>query len=284
MSVINTQPEMRERRLAIVLLDLIGSTAFVQRAGPLKAAQWLQYHDRLTRSLMYRFKGREIDRSDGFLLSFERTIDAVNFGLHYQATIPPKTRLNTRIGVHVGVVAEVIQHELDTLVGAKPIELEGIAKNIAARTMSLSGPGQVLLTQEAMIEIKGRTDAHTPKGTRYALAGLYRFKGVKKPVTIYTVGISTASLQPPQGSEKVKRLGGPKRIKSHLRHMRAREILTWIIHRLAILSALYLAGLIILWLSREDARKFFDIDHPPWSWFGYLRPFIELAQELIKEI
>ena len=44
--------ELRERQLAIVLLDLIGSTAFVQRVGAMKAAKWLQYHDRLTRSLL----------------------------------------------------------------------------------------------------------------------------------------------------------------------------------------------------------------------------------------
>ena len=77
---------------------------------------------------MYRFDGREIDRSDGFLVSFERSIDAVNFALTYQATIPQRTKLNTRIGIHLGVVAEVIQDELDTLGGAKPIELEGSSK------------------------------------------------------------------------------------------------------------------------------------------------------------
>ena len=33
---------------------------------------------------MYRFNGREIDRSDGFLMSFDSTIDAVNFSLEWQ--------------------------------------------------------------------------------------------------------------------------------------------------------------------------------------------------------
>ncbi len=94
--------ELKETKLAIVLLDLIGSTQFVQRVGALKAAQWLQYHDRLARSLVYKFQGREIDRSDGFLLSFERTIDAVNFGLIYQQTIPPRTKIGCRIGIHWG--------------------------------------------------------------------------------------------------------------------------------------------------------------------------------------
>lgn len=268
-------PDMKERRLTIVLLDLIGSTQFVQKAGPLKAAKWLQYHDRLTRSLMHRFSGREIDRSDGFLLSFERTIDAVNFALHYQATVPAKIRLQTRIGIHVGIVAEVQQHELDVIVGAKQIELEGIAKNIAARAMSLSGPGQVLLTEAAFKEVSGRTNAHTPKHTRYALAGLYRFQGVREPITIYCVGITTASLQPPQGSDKVKRLGGPRKVKSHLRHMRARELLAWVFTRAALIIALIWTIKIMIWLSRPSARRLWGFDHAPWTWLDHLTHLIQ---------
>ncbi len=94
--------DMEEKYLAIVLLDIIGSTAFVQRNGAHIAAKWFQVHDRMTRSLVYKFQGREIDRSDGFLLSFDRTIDAVNFALSYQRTLPPKLKLNTRIGIHWG--------------------------------------------------------------------------------------------------------------------------------------------------------------------------------------
>ena len=103
--------KLREKYLAIVLLDLIGSTAFVQKVGQVKAARWLQYHDRLARSLCYRHDGREIDRSDGFLLSFDSVIDAVNFALAYQDIVPAKTRLGCRIGIHWGIVVEVFQHE-----------------------------------------------------------------------------------------------------------------------------------------------------------------------------
>ena len=263
-------PIMRERRLAIVLLDLIGSTAFVQKVGPMKAASWLQYHDRLTRSLMHKFSGREIDRSDGFLLSFNRPIDAVNFALHYQLYIPLKIRLNTRIGVHVGDVVEVTQNELEIMGGAKPVELEGVAKNIAARTMSLCGSGQVLLTQDAFRAIKDMTNFDTPRGTRYAVAGLYKFKGVKRPVTVYCVGITTESLQPPEGSEKARRLGGPKKIKSHLRHMRARELSLWILYRFAFINLIYLCYLFIRFISKQSAREVWGLDHPPWSWIKYV--------------
>lgn len=277
-------PHMRERHLAIVLLDLIGSTAFVQRAGALKAARWLQYHDRLTRSLMYRFQGREIDRSDGFLVSFERCIDAVNFALSYQLEIPRRTHLQTRIGIHYGVVAEVTQHELEVLGGAKPVELEGVAKNIAARTMSLCGPGQVLLTADAFEQVKGRTNHHTPKMTRYALAGLYQFKGVGDPVTVYTVGTTTASLQPPQGSEKVKRLGGPKRVKSRLRHMRALELTKWIMYRLAALSALIIMAHLLKWIARPSARRLWGLDHAPWTWVDPIRELIHTVIQVLTSL
>ena len=48
--------EFNEKVLAIVLLDIIGSTAFVEKVGARRAAEWLQYHDRLTRSLLYNSK------------------------------------------------------------------------------------------------------------------------------------------------------------------------------------------------------------------------------------
>ena len=235
------QMTMIEKNLAIVLLDLIGSTAFVQKVGALKAAKWLQYHDRLARNLIYRFNGREIDRSDGFMLSFDTVLDAVNFALHYQATIPPKIRLNTRIGIHWGSIIEVKQDDKFIDAGAKRVELEGISKNIAARTMSLCQAGQVLLTKEAIQIVKNRTNMFTPKGTRYACMGLYKFKGVKEPQEIYAVGVEIQYLQPPPGSEKVKRLGGPKKIKSKARDRKIKEWLVWLFYRLTIINLLYLS-------------------------------------------
>ena len=231
---------LKERNLAIVLLDIIGSTAFVQKVGAKKAAVWLQYHDRLARSLIYKYNGREIDRSDGFLLSFETIIDAVNFSLHYQEVIPKKIHLNTRIGIHWGPIIEVEQEELFVGVGAKRIELEGISKNIAARTMSLSGPGQVLLTKEAMTiaRRKGR-NMHTPKETRYACVGMYKFKGVREPQEIYAVGVDFNSLQPPKGSEKVQRLGGPKYIRKKARDRKFFDWVKWIFWRAGFIATLF---------------------------------------------
>lgn len=271
--------QFTERYLAIVLLDLIGSTAFVQKVGARKAAEWLQYHDRLTRSLLYKFEGREIDRSDGFMLSFERPIDAVNFALHYQASIPSKTKIQCRIGIHYGSVIEVQQDELFTMTGAKSIELEGISKNIAARTMSLCGAGQVLLTKEAMKAVRHRTNTFTPKGTRYALAGEYRFKGVASSQIIYTVGVSIESLQPPPGNDKVKRLGGAKRIKSRLRDKELKELFFWIINRTAFIFACYAISVLVPIVIDKRLRMINELDSL-FYWVDdllkILEPFLEL--------
>ena len=230
---------MKERYLAIVLLDIIGSTSFVQKYGAVKAAEWFQYHDRLARSICYKFNGREIDRSDGFLLSFDNIIDAVNFALIYQKKVPPKTKLSTRIGIHWGRVIEVQQDDVFVGAGAKRVELEGLAKNIAARTMSVCMAGQVLLTEEAMSKTRSRTNHYTPKGTRYVCVGLYRFKGVSKPQKIFAVGETIGSLQPPKSTEKVKRLGGPKYIRSRARDRKLKEWFFWFLWRAGLLALVF---------------------------------------------
>lgn len=233
--------KMEEKYLAIVLLDLIGSTAFVQKAGAKRAAIWLQYHDRMARNLIYKFQGREIDRSDGFLLSFDTLVDAVNFALQYQKEIPPKIKLNTRIGIHWGLIVEVMQDDVFVGAGAKRVELEGISKNISARTMSLCRAGQVLLTKEAMQEMKYRGgNMFTPKEMRYACVGLYKFKGVTDPQEIFAVGVSVESLQPPLGSEKVKRMGGPKYIKKKARDRAFLDWCWWLTFRSGVVMCIYL--------------------------------------------
>jgi len=182
---------IEERTLAIVLLDIIGSTAFVQRAGDAKAAMVFQVHDRSVRDLITRFNGQEIDRSDGFLIYFETIQDAVNFGLYYQINVPERTKLNCRVGIHWSSIVVVHQDAKYIQGGAKRLELEGVGKNIAARTMSICGKGQVLLSKEAMDEFKKQgVNSNTPKSTRYSFIGAYKFKGVKQYIGIYAIGLA----------------------------------------------------------------------------------------------
>lgn len=277
--------QMKEKYLAIVLLDIVGSTMFVQKYGAKRAAIVFQVHDRLTRSLCYKFNGREIDRSDGFLLSFERTIDAVNFALIYQCDIPQKTKLKCRIGIHWGKVIEVLQDDVFVAANAKKVELEGLSKNIAARTMSLCSGGQILLTKEAIESTKRyKINMHTPKDAKYACVGLYKFKGVSAPQEIFAVGTTIESLQPPPSSDKVKRLGGPKKIKQKIRDKKIKDILWWLINRISFVLTVW-----VIWgfwsiLSNPYERRGLGIDG--W-WFiplDMLKMFLDYSAVLIRDI
>jgi hypothetical protein len=269
--------EITEKKLALVLLDLIDSTKFVQRNGALKSAKWLQYHDSLTRSLLYRFSGREIDRSDGFLLSFESCIDALNFALWYQKTIPEKTKIHCRIGIHYGSVAEVTQEDKYTLVGAKAVEIEGIAKNITARIMSICLKEQVLLSKQAYQVVRSRNNHFTPKGVRYACVGLYRFKGVKEPLEIYAVAEKIEALQPPPSNDKVKRLGGAKKIRSRMRDKRVKEWIYFLLPRLALITIIYYFALAYPCLSDPMCRKMWSID-PYFKWVDFIKRYVNFVK------
>lgn len=272
---------MQQKQLTIVLLDIIGSTAFVQKFGALKAAKLFQYHDRLTRSLIYKYNGREIDRSDGFLCSFERPVDALNFALHYQRYVPLKTTLKCRIGIHCGNIIEVIQDDVYVGAGAKRVELEGISKNIAARTMSLCQPGQVLLTKEALDKVKSRTNHFTPKNTLFACAGLYKFKGIKSPQEIYMVAEDIKYLIPPPSSDKVKKIGGPKEIKIRAKNKKFIDWLNWILNILVKISIILFLFLIIYILNHVPTRKFLGI-YDEFIWLDNFLIFIKDSWHFVK--
>ncbi len=84
-------------------------TRLVEQLGDQRAAELMRHHDRLARDLLHRHGGQEIDKTDGFLLLFERPIRAVAFALDYQRRLQAFSRkesvpLRSRIGIHVGDV------------------------------------------------------------------------------------------------------------------------------------------------------------------------------------
>jgi hypothetical protein len=171
--------------------------------------------------------------------------------------------------------------------GAKGVELEDINKNIAARTMSICGPKQVLLTKEAFSAIKNRTNHWTPKGTRYVMVGLYKFKGVAETQVLYAVGESIGSLQPPEGNEKAKRLGGPKKVKSKLRDKKIKELIIWLIPKLTMMSIIYIICITWPFISNSDSKKLWGIDYlllKPFEYLDVIRDvIIDISKPLINK-
>ena len=200
-------------RRALLVTDLVDSTKLVARLGDTRATTLSARHDRLARDLLAPHGGREIDKTDGFLLLFEEAGSAVAYALAYHRALRELGAelglgLAARAGVHD---AEIVLRENppeDVALGAKPIEVEGIAKPVAARLMSLATGGQTLLTRVAFDA--ARSNGIRGDGSLAWLAhGSYHLKGLDQAVEVFEVGEpSLAPLCPPGDSEKAKRAAG----------------------------------------------------------------------------
>src|SRR3990167_9443438 len=198
---------------AVLLADLVDSTAFIERFGDARAAVALQRLDLQIRDLLEFTGGRLIDKADGLLAIFERPIQAVDFALRYQQALRHFSSsegytLTARVGIHVGEVMTWSNPDQAIAAGAKPLEVEGLAKPIAARLMSLALPGQILissmaqsLAQRAQAELGERSQR-----LRWMVHGRYRFKGVPAPLLVHEVGeVGFAPLVEPPSGQKVWR-------------------------------------------------------------------------------
>ena len=179
----------------LAVCDLVDSTALTERLGDRGSAELMHKLDRLTRDLLYAYAGREIDKTDGFLVMFERPIQAVAFALAYQRLLRAEQEnehvpLQARIGIHVGDVVLWENSMDDVSRGAKAVEVEGLVKPVAARLMSLALPGQILLSGVAYtfaLRAQGELDTSRPL-PEWREHGRYLFKGVAEPMTVYEVG------------------------------------------------------------------------------------------------
>ncbi|MCE7032240.1 putative peptide modification system cyclase [Lysobacter sp. GX 14042] len=190
-AAVRTPPQLR----TILLTDLVDSTELVEKLGDGAAAELFRAHDRLVLQLQQRWHGRLIDRSDGMLLLFERPIDGLGFALDYarglrEVGAPHQAELKSRTGLHVGEVLTWRNSEEAVRVGAKPLEVEGLAKPMAARLMGLARPGQILLSAvaEPLAHRAARELGERGQHLAWKSWGRWRFKGVPEAQEVIEVG------------------------------------------------------------------------------------------------
>lgn len=237
-----------EANIAIVLTDIIGSTKFVQKNGSRVAAQWFGVHDKAVMNFIQRHNGRLVDASDGHLMYFGTVSDAIAFAFDYKKFLRVKKfPFRSRVGIHWDKMLIVKSEENIVRAGGKRINLEGIGKNIAARTMSLCSSEQILLSSAAYknYKILGHRNNKIPKTALVALVGLYKFKGVHDPEALYAIGHIQMQLQPPPDSEKAKRIGGQKKIKTRLKHKKWSEIFWFFMWRIFLIEIVFLMWLLL---------------------------------------
>lgn len=207
-------PQLR----TLVVCDIADSTALVERMGDQNAANIIRKHDRLARALIEQHRGREIDKTDGFLLLFDRPIQAVAFALDYQRGLKHLSAaegvvLRARVGVHMGDVVIWENSPEDVSRGAKPIEVEGLVKPVAARLAQLALPQQILVSSAAAgiaRRAQGELGREAAAHVHWKTHGPYRFKGLPESLDVFEVG-----------EEKIAPLHAPRSVRT------AKRILPW---------------------------------------------------------
>jgi predicted ATPase/class 3 adenylate cyclase len=185
---------------ALLLTDVVDSTRLSEMLGDSAMAEIWASYDRVSRALLGPWRGREIDKTDGMLLLFDNAADAVAYAMEYHralATLP--MLLTARVGLHVGPVILRENAPDDIARGAKPLEVEGLAKPIAARVMALARGGQTLLSAAAREDL-GKSDH------KLVSHGHWRIKGVSDPIELFEIGAADTQFVQPSDGEKAHRV------------------------------------------------------------------------------
>jgi class 3 adenylate cyclase len=158
-----------ETVLATVLFtDIVGSTAKAAALGDRAWADLVRRHHSLVRTLLDRFRGRELDTAgDGFFAAFDGPARAIRCA----TTIGTSVRdlgLEVRAGLHTGECE---------IVGEK---LGGLAVNIGARVAAEAQPGEVLVTSTVKDLVAG-------SGLEFQDRGVAELKGVPGDWRLYAV-------------------------------------------------------------------------------------------------
>ncbi len=180
----------------LLQLALVDRAKLSERLGASRAAEVLTLHDRLIRDLLAHFGGLEVEKgAGGFLLIFERPVDAVGYAISYHDRLrglseEMEVGIEGRTAIHLG---EVHLHEnpaADVARGAKHLEVEGSSKLVAARLLELARPRQTLVTREAF-ELAQRAHeelAISDPALEWLSYGTFRLQGVEERVPVFEVG------------------------------------------------------------------------------------------------
>jgi class 3 adenylate cyclase len=118
----------------VVFTDIVASTEAAARMGDRTWRELISTHHQRIRSLLARFRGREVDvAGDGFFAVFDGPARAVHCALAISEDAGA-LGLDVRVGIHTGEV------ELD---GSA---VRGLAVHIGARIAAEAAPGDVLVT------------------------------------------------------------------------------------------------------------------------------------------
>jgi class 3 adenylate cyclase len=159
-----------DRVLATVMFtDIVDSTTQAAALGDRRWRELVESHDRMVRSLLQRYRGREVKTlGDGFLATFDGPGRAIRCATELCNEVR-SVGLQVRTGLHTGEVE---------LTGD---DITGIAVNIGARVGANAEPGEVLVSQTVKDLVAG-------SGVHFEDRGEHDLKGVPGPWRLWSVG------------------------------------------------------------------------------------------------
>jgi len=153
----------------ILFTDIVASTEQSARLGHRKWTALTDTHDTMVRTVLARYRGREIKTvGDGFLATFDATTRAVRAALEI-VTAAKGMGLEVRAGVHTGEVE------------VRPDDVVGLPVSVAKRICDLAGPTEVFISEAVKALIVGSGIATSDQGV-HVLKGVpdeWRLFGVE---------------------------------------------------------------------------------------------------------
>src|SRR5574340_1662010 len=144
------------RKLAAILVtDIVGFSRLAGADEDRILARLRTLRSDLIEPTISVHKGRVVKRTgDGAIVEFRSVVDAVRCALEVQNAMaernlsaPEESRIDFRIGVHLG---DVVEEDDGDLMG------DGV--NIAARLEGVAKPGAICLSEDAYRQVKSRLD------------------------------------------------------------------------------------------------------------------------------
>ena len=175
---IRTDHHVAWAKRAVLLTDIVGSVGLIEQDEVGVISHWLNFVERVKRDILPPNNGRLVKGlGDGMLLDFADVRSAVSAALAIQherrranAGRPADRQIMLRTGMEV---SDVIVEDNDVF---------GRGVNLAARLMSLAGPGEIVVSQHVRDGLTPSLDAEVED-----LGDCY-VRGIPQPVRAYRVG------------------------------------------------------------------------------------------------
>jgi class 3 adenylate cyclase len=154
----------------LVFTDVVESTRQAARLGDSRWRELLDTHERLARENVAHFQGRIVGMTgDGLLATFDGPARGVTCAVRLQKALS-RAGLECRAGVHTGEIE------------IRGDEIGGIGVHIAARVMSLAGPGEVLASRTVKDLSVGGEISFTDRG-------VHTLRGLEEPWQLFAVTV-----------------------------------------------------------------------------------------------